>query len=335
MKQELFKEQNEASWKELDTVLVSLDLRQKSKDRIHIDTFPQLYRKICHDLNIAKANHYDAQLIERLNRLVMRAHQYLYRSGKFTIKKLISFWTREFPQAVRREKRLVFFSLLLFYGISLATFALIHFYPEVIYTIIDRNKVEEIESLYDPASEHFLRPRASETDAEMFGFYIYNNISIGFKVFAGGALLGLGSLFFMVFNSLFLGAVASHLINVGFVETFTTFIIAHGSFELTAIVFTGVAGFKLGWAIIAPGRYKREYALKIAAYNAIPIVYGSAGMLFLAAIIEAFWSSKPFGATIKYSAGTALWILVLLYFLFAGHSKQEEKSEKVEKYREN
>ena len=36
----------------------------------------------------------------------------------------------------------------------------------------------------------------------MFGFYIKNNMGVGFQTFAGGLFAGLGSLVFLTFNSL-------------------------------------------------------------------------------------------------------------------------------------
>ena len=43
----------------------------------------------------------------------------------------------------------------------------------------------------------------------MFGFYILNNVSIGFRSFAGGIIFGLGTIFFLVFNGLILGGVVA------------------------------------------------------------------------------------------------------------------------------
>ena len=46
----------------------------------------------------------------------------------------------------------------------------------------------------------------------MFGYYIRNNTGIGFQTFAGGLLLGLGTLFFLVFNGFYIGAVFSGVV---------------------------------------------------------------------------------------------------------------------------
>ena len=68
----------------------------------------------------------------------------------------------------------------------------------------------------------------------MFGYYIKNNIGISFRTFAGGMLFGLGSVFFLVYNGLAIGATAGHLTQAGFASTFYPFVAGHGSFELTA-----------------------------------------------------------------------------------------------------
>jgi len=51
-------------------------------------------------------------------------------------------------------------------------------------------------------------------------------------------------------------------------------------------------------------------------------------MLFIAAAIEAFWSSKhTFPLTLRIGAGIAVWLLVLSYFLFAGRAAKGKKNE--------
>jgi len=45
-------------------------------------------------------------------------------------------------------------------------------------------------------------------------------------------------------------------------------------------------------------------------------------MLLIAAFIEAYWSSMTYGpAGVKYAVGALLWLLVALYFLFAGRNR--------------
>jgi uncharacterized membrane protein SpoIIM required for sporulation len=153
----------------------------------------------------------------------------------------------------------------------------------------------------------------------MFGYYIMNNIGIAFQTFASGLLFGLGSLFFLLFNGLLIGAVSGHLSQIGYGEPFWSFVVGHGAFELNAIVLAGAAGLQLGWALLAPGRYTRSEALRLAAQLAIRLLCGAALFLLIAAFIEAYWSSMTYtGATVKYVVGAGLWLLVLAYLALAG-----------------
>jgi uncharacterized membrane protein SpoIIM required for sporulation len=191
--------------------------------------------------------------------------------------------------------------------------------PDLVYTIMAPEQVDNFEEMYNPANRTLGSARESDTNWQMFGFYISNNIGVSFRTFASGLLYGVGSIFFLVFNGLLFGAVAGHLTNAEYTETFFTFVVGHGSFELTAIVISGAAGLKLGYHLLNPGNRTRLEALKQAGRIAIRLVYGVIIMLVIAAFIEAFWSSNnilvPWQ---KYLVGAALWVVVIAYLCLSG-----------------
>ena len=153
----------------------------------------------------------------------------------------------------------------------------------------------------------------------MFGFYIQNNISIAFQCFAAGIFAGVGSMFFLVFNGVFFGAVAGYLTERGLGETFYSFVVTHGAFELTAIFLAGAAGLRLGHALVAPGRNTRVQSLTLAARETMIIIYGCVVMLLIAAAIEAFWSSARWmPLPLKYSVAGVCWLAVMSYLAFQG-----------------
>jgi uncharacterized membrane protein SpoIIM required for sporulation len=155
----------------------------------------------------------------------------------------------------------------------------------------------------------------------MFGYYIMNNIGVGFQCFASGLLAGLGPAFYMAYNGAFAGAVGGYLIAGGKAENFLSFVITHSAFELTAIVLAGAAGLRMGHALLAPGRRTRLEALKHNALDAVPVVCGVVVMLLVAAVLEAFWSSARWVAPgVKYAVGAACWTLVLVYLGWQGRS---------------
>ena len=228
-----------------------------------------------------------------------------------------------FPRALRRNQVYFWVALLAFLLPGLIIGIGCFRSPDLIYSILDEQQVATMESMYDPANRQPGRApeRGSETDFVMFGYYIMNNIGIGFRTFAGGMLLGLGSLVILLFNGLVLGGVAGHLSRLGYNETFWPFVSGHGAFELTAIVICGAAGLMLGHAILAPGQRTRLMALKQRAGEALLLVMGAALMLLIAAFIEAFWSSTLLAPAIKYTMAGLLWGVVVFYLGWMGRTR--------------
>ena len=288
--------------------------------------FPSLYRRACLHLALARERHYPPALIERLDRLALSGHQAFYGTRSRLLHNIAQFIVHGFPALIRENSRLFWFASALFYLPALFMGLLVYFQPEMVYSLFDHQSVRHVEEMYraggaidpDPGSG-----RVADENFRMFGFYIYNNISIGFQCFASGLLFGLGTLFYLILNGLFFGAVSAHLLHQGSAERLFQFVIAHGAFELTAIVLCGMAGLLLGRALISPGRKRRSEALAHAAGPAVRIVYGATTMLLIAAFIEAFWSSGAYlPSTGKFFVGGLLWAVVVAYFLFMGARRE-------------
>ena len=115
-----------------------------------------------------------------------------------------------------------------------------------------------------------------------------NNIQVTFLAFAGGMLLGLGTLYVLFQNGMMLGAVGGLAIGAGNGRPFFELVTAHGVLELSCIVVAGAAGLRLGWAIIDPGNRTRGEALRDEARAAVEIVLGTAAWLVVAGLVEGF-----------------------------------------------
>jgi len=321
MRQKDFEALHEAHWQRLESVLQTLSV-SKSACAGELASFPQAYRQVCQHLALARERQYAPHLIERLDALVQGGHQHLYRAQGLSLSRVLHFLTSGFPTLVRAEWRLVWLASALLYLPMIAMGLAVYFAPHMVYTLLDHADLATMESMYDPQAEHIGRERGSDSDFMMFGHYIKNNIGISFQTFAGGLLYGLGSLFYLAYNGLFMGAVAGHLTRVEFGSTFYPFVVGHGAFELTAIALSGAAGLRLGFALISPGRQKRLDALRDAAHSSIRIMYGVAAMLLVAAFVEAFWSStQTVSPMLKYTTGAVLWLLVAAYFMLAGRAR--------------
>ena len=92
-----------------------------------------------------------------------------------------------------------------------------------------------------------------------------NNIQVTFLAFAGGILLGLGTLYVLIQNGIMLGAVAGLAIGAGNGRPFFELVVAHGVLELSCIAVAGAAGLRIASAIVDPGTRPRMDALRTEA----------------------------------------------------------------------
>jgi len=323
MKQSRFEARHQAEWYAFGDILDALEKSRKDPPAA-ISDFPAAYRRLCQHLALARSRGYSSHSVDYLQQLAQRGHQQLYRHRSPLGGRLLGFMLGGFPRLVREEWRHVLAASLLFYLSLLGMAALVLAFPELIYSLVSANQVEQMEAMYDPAARRLgeFGTRGSGEDWVMFGYYVMNNIGIAFQTFAGGLLFGLGTLFYLLFNGLMIGAIAGHLTGIGYHQPFWSFVIGHGAFELTAITLAGAAGLKLGAALIAPGRLGRGEALRLAAARAVRLIAGATLMLLIAAFIEAYWSSMTFtSASVKYAVGALLWLLVGLYFTLGGRSR--------------
>jgi uncharacterized membrane protein SpoIIM required for sporulation len=282
---------------------------------------PERYRRLCQSLALAADRHYSPTLVDRLNRLALRGHHALYQNRRRQTQRVVEFLLAGFPALVRDEWRLVLAGTLLFFGPLLALIAVLQVFPEFVHYLLTPEQIAGFHEMYDPAARR-LGMREADTSLFMFGFYIWNNVRIGFQTFAGGLAFGVGSIWFLASNGVVIGAVAGYLTQIGYSETFWSFVSGHSSFELLAIVLSGAAGLRLGMALIAPGNLSRKAALMAAAKPAVRMMYGAALMFFIAAFVEAFWSpltDVPY--RVKMSAGIGGWVALLAYFAFLGRAR--------------
>jgi uncharacterized membrane protein SpoIIM required for sporulation len=282
-----------------------------------------LYRSACEHLALARARDYPVPLVERLEHLTQRAHQQVYHRAEPAAGRFARMFLVDIPQAVRDHGWYVLVATLAFALPLLGTAIGAAFEPGFALMLHDANALREYERMYGRDVEAYGRQRSADSDFQMLGFYIMNNIGIAFRTFAGGLFAGIGALFVLVFNGLYAGAIAGHLTSRGLGDNFYSFVITHGAFELTAIVLSGAAGLAIGHALLAPGRRTRTQALRDAATRAVPILYGLFALLVVAAVVEAFWSSARWVPhQVKYGVGAACWLLVLGWLAWQGRAKR-------------
>lgn len=321
MKQQQFEAKYRDEWLRFEEQLEGLESPSK-ENPVDLSYFASHYRKICYYLALAQERRYSPHLIDKLNGIALRGHQQLYQHKSNVLYNIVAFVVAGFPQHVRQHAKLIALSSALFYGPALIFGLLVLFNPSLIFSFQSPDQVADLVAMYNPErNAEAAEKRGSGQDLVMFGFYIKNNIGIGFQTFASGILFGLGSMFFLIFNGLAFGAASGFLSSLDYDIPFYSFVITHGAFELTAITIAGAAGMKLGFSLLNPGRLSRKQALLTAGRESIQLVYGVIFFLLIAAFVEAFWSSSSIlTPTVKFAVGGSMWVLVFVYFYWGGRN---------------
>ena len=218
MRQLHFEEAHAKEWDEFEKFL-----DDPKKSPFAAEEMPPRYRRICQSLALAADRQYSPELVDRLNQLALRGHHALYRNRRRESQRVLEFLLAGFPALVRAERRLVLAASLLFFGPLLGLIAVLQAYPEFVHYLLAPEQIANFHQMYDPANRR-LGSREADSSLMMFGFYIWNNIRIGFQTFAGGLLAGVGSIWFLAANGVVIGAVAGYLTQVGYTQTFWSFV---------------------------------------------------------------------------------------------------------------
>jgi uncharacterized membrane protein SpoIIM required for sporulation len=323
--------QREATWRELDALLRRLEnpmRRDRPKGRaevVWIDEAPrskaeevirlgELYRSACADLMLAEAHDLPRDTVAYLHALVARAHNAVYRSRGFRIRRWAGELLATVPRRLRADPALrlsavVFFGSFLIFGLLGAG------RPDFAEKVVGQEQLEAMEQMYqEPIGSR------NRDDALMAGFYVQHNAGIGLKCFAWGLTFGLVTLYTLFSNAMILGAIFGHMATAPQAANFYTFVTAHGPFELTAIVFSGAAGLRLGWGLIATGGRTRLASLRREALGALPTVGAAVFLFLLAAFLEGFVSGSALPYPAKAGIALASMALLVAYLAFGGRT---------------
>ncbi|MBI1730610.1 stage II sporulation protein M [Candidatus Acetothermia bacterium] len=310
----------DAQWEELSSLLSQIEkMGLKSLSQEQVLEFGRLYRRAASDLSYAQAHGLDPNERRYLNALLGRVYGYIYHndSKRFTAKKFFHFFWVEFPAAVRKEWPFLALSFGVFLLSSIIAFWATWNDPSYAEALLPPGMIQGIQGVVERHQIRgdwmpgIIRPVASST-------IMTNNIKVAFVTFSTGILAGLGTIYFLFYNGLMLGAVASSIgqTDPATISNFWGFVLPHGVLELPAIFLAGAAGLILGYALINPGDYDRKTALKLAGRRALKIILGVIAMLVVAGTIEGFFSPSLTPDIDKFIvAGTLFSGLIIYLFL--------------------
>ncbi len=316
MNEALFIRRNKRDWDRLEAYATRLDRRAERLSAMDLFSFIALYRKVTSDLARARMLKLSRPLVDYLNGLVGKVHFRVYAARAFPARRVLDFFRSGFPRAVRREARLIVAAAALLVGTALAAGIAVSVNPLLGPAFAPPGYLEQVEESFGPTFGKEARPTGMQAVAG--SFYIANNIQVSFLCFATGILFGLGTMYILAVNGAILGGVAAAIHQNGLSWNFWSFVAPHGGLELAAIVISGAAGIRIGFALVNPGRMTRKDALVSAAREAGLLMFGVIAMLVVAAWVEAVLSPSPLPNAVKLALGAVNLGALLSYLALAG-----------------
>ena len=323
-------QKRQASWHQLEELCKEFSSRKKIHDPKRILQFASLYRSACADLAMAEAYSLPPSTVDYLHRLVARAHNQLYRSKSFQWKTWLDRVFIDTPQLIFND-HCVHIAFGVFWGLFIIAGYLSYqdtLWPGFAEQVAGAETLERYREMYAGFGE-----RSWSDNAEMTGFYIINNASIGLSCFVMMLLIIPGHIT-LSFNAIHLGTVFGYMfrLEMGVAgANFKNFVTAHGPFELTAIVLSAGAGLKIGLGWLITDGLSRKDSLVVAAGKALPIAMCAVCLFCLAAVIEGFVSPTTevyLPWWFKGLVAATCSCLLMIYFVVLGYPRQT--AEKVE-----
>ncbi|MGI9189338.1 MAG: stage II sporulation protein M [Longimicrobiaceae bacterium] len=290
-----------------------------------VTRFAALYRETAADLARARTYGASDDLTYSLERWVGAGHNLLYRPAERSWRLLGAWLAIGFPRLVRRLWRPIALAAVFLYLPAVLAFAAVRAEPLRARSLLPAEMIARAETApergragggYVDVPEVFMPVMASGIVA--------NNVQVTFVAFAGGILAGIGTALILLLNGVHLGAAAALFANHGAALQLWTFVLPHGTIELTAICIAGGAGLWLGSALLAPGRRSRRDILVERGRDAVALIGGTTVLLLVAGSIEGFISPSPLPGSVKLLAAALFALLLLAYLLLPGSERDAE-----------
>ena len=307
MNTDRFIAEHDAAWTELE----ELSARVGSLDAEGSVRLVDLYRETATHLSRAQTAGDHGPLVDRLTKLVGKAHTAVYKPRSRTrLRNTVSrFFTVSFPAAVWWHRRFIVVSAMLFFVPALTIGAWMAVSPDA----VAASAPESVRNAY--LESDFESYYSSEPAAQFATQVFINNIQVAILAFAVGILLCIPTAWVLVQNGAMLGLAAGLFTSAGRWEQFWGLITPHGLLELSAIIVAGGAGLALGWSVIAPGDRPRSTAIAEGAKRSVTIVIGLILAFLVAGLIEAYVTGTDMVTSVRVGIGVvalaafAGWIL--------------------------
>jgi uncharacterized membrane protein SpoIIM required for sporulation len=318
-----FISERKEEWERLESITKKLRPGSLQKlSRSDLWDLGRLYFAAVSDLSVLKSSEFALdthnEIINYLNHQVASVHGLIYRKPRLTWAAVIDFFLKGFPRAFRAEALYIATAAAVLITACLTGLLLGLKEPAFIELLVPEHMIATVEKGKVWFKDVYtVAPVVSSR-------LMTHNIFVTFLVFASGVTFGVGTFYLLALNGLLIGTVAALCINHNLALEFWSFVLPHGSLELTAVFIAGGAGLVIGHALMDPGPYRRSEVLALRSKQAARLIAGCIPLLAMAGLIEAFFSPSPLPALLKIIFSIVLFLALLGFLSFSGVGLEKE-----------
>ena len=279
MKEVQFIHRNIERWKDTEKVVETAG--KQSPDRL-----ADVYIELTGDLAFAQTHYPNSRITAYLNNLASALHNEIYRNKREKWTRVVTFWTKEVPDVMWQERRLLLASFIIFMAsvfvgvvstLGDESFARLILGDAYMDMTIENIKNGTPMAVYDGGSE-----------SEMFLGITFNNIVVSFNTFISGIFTSFLPGMLLMQNGVMVGAFTTFFHQHGLLGEALLAIMLHGTLELSSIVVAGAAGLAMGNGWLFPGTYGRMTSFRMGAKRGVKIIVGTIPLFIIAGFIEGY-----------------------------------------------
>ena len=313
MKEVFFIRHNIEKWKSLEKLVDSISTHNPAE-------LADAYTELSTDLSFSRSHYPKSRITIYLNNLASALHNQLYKNKKENHSRIITFWTKEIPEAMYYSRKELLYSFLVF-SICILIGIISALNDDSFVRLILGNGYVDM-TLRNIENGTPMEVYNSSSQFKMFIGIAFNNIFVSFRAFVAGILTGFGTGIVLFYNGIMVGAFQTFFFqhNAGFESMLAIWL--HGTFEISAIIIAGAAGFAFGNGWLFPGTYSRGYAFKQGAKRVLKIIIGLMPVFLIASFIESYLTRHTeYPTFIRLSIIILSFICVIYYYIVLPHLK--------------
>ena len=312
-----FRAEREAEWRRLEEILTLAE--KKSVRRLgdeELLALPILYRGALSSLSVARETSLDLELVEYLEGLCARAYFFVYGVRTSAAKRAMSFFTNDWPAAVRGLWKETLAAAFLTLVGTIAGYLLVASDPSWFGSFVPGEMAQGRDfNASTPSLRSTLYHDEGVNGLTLFATFLFtHNSQVSVLCFALGFAFGVPTALLLVHNATMLGAMLALFASHGLGAELTGWLLIHGTTEFFAIILAGAAGFRIGWGVVFPGDETRMRAATEAGRTAAIVMAGVVVMLFCAGLLEGFGRQLVTSDVARYAIGLGALAAWLLFF---------------------